>query len=594
MLRLEVIYGKDAGKCMQFQQSVVHIGSEIGNDFQLTDPDISGFHGRFTCSDPSHYAYCDLQSAQGSRIQAASIDIFLYNHQLPQVVSLAGKVVLSIGQSKIRCDLLQDAKGENCPILKLASRSLSDPLPPPNISLSKFLFQLSLGLMKKVTHQAVMSYLSQAIFNYMPHVTHMAIWRLDEMNDELSCAYERSREGVITSSMREDLLRAAITEKNAVLYEIEDNGNTDAIVSPLFSDKRNLGILMVNARGRNALGESELNAVSMLSKIVSCAVDRTFFNADMSALFDGFVRAIIAVMDARDPASAGHSRRVSKYALITAQAIHASHAPAFKDVQFTGDHLDELRFAALLHDIGKVALRREILLKSSKLSHNDLQNLLDRISLFWAWFSTQSPETLGKRYRSRQTFEMYHEVVTRLQQVNAVASERDRALIDEMAQTYVDPCPNIMLLSPSERESLLIEHGTLTPAERHEIERHALISYQYLSQISWPLRWANVPIFVLQHHEKLNGKGYPHGISGSQIRLQSRILSVCDIFDALTGGDRPYKLRHSFADAANVLHKEVDAGALDGNIVEIFIEQVIPQLSNPDDISSGNAPIIGS
>ena len=218
-------------------------------------------------------------------------------------------------------------------------------------------------------------------------------------------------------------------------------------------------------------------------------------------------------MDARDPASAGHSMRVARYAMMTAQAIHSSTRKAFINITFSSNHLDEIRFASLLHDIGKVVLRREILLKAAKLTQDDLKHLLERIDLFAAWFATQSAETMGSSYRTPQQFEHYREMVTRVQQAQAKATEDDRQLIDEMTRTFITPCPHLPLLTSQEKESLLIEHGTLNAEERQEIERHVLISWQYLSQIAWPQRWSNVPIFVLQHHEKLNGTGYPYGIS---------------------------------------------------------------------------------
>ena len=303
---------------------------------------------------------------------------------------------------------------------------------------------------------------------------------------------------------------------------------------------------------------------------------------ELSNVFDSFVRSIIAVMDDRDPATSGHSMRVARYSLCLARAIHASKLPSFKHLSFTDDHIEEIRYAALLHDIGKVVLRRDILLKSAKLKDEDLKHLLERLDLFAAWFDTQSPEKLMDKYRSPRRFEHYREIVTRIVQADMFPTEEERQYLEEMSQTYITSCPSLPLLSRWELESLLIPFGTLNPDERHEIQKHALTSWQYLSEIAWPKRWEKVPLIVLQHHEKLNGSGYPYGISGDQILPQSRIITVCDIFDAMTGGDRPYKTRHSFGDAAYFLQKEAHNGALDQAIVDIFIDDVVPQISDPD------------
>lgn len=590
MLQLQVIHGKNAGKCLCFQQSVVHIGTEIGNDFRIEDAQGSAYHGKFVCSQ-GHYAYCDLQSEHGTRVRASGVDVMLYSRQMPQSVALMGEAHLSIGESEILCRYFEAESAQRYEFERLDECSLLTLSPTENVSMMQFLLETSMALTAKTTHLSVMSYLSKVILQRLSTAMHVAIWRYEECRESFSCVYERSRGDTISPRLLDQReFSLSLSRRAVVSYRMVADRRVGVVVAPLVTAMRKIGVMVVDLRLDEDTSAHE--TIARLSEVAAYAIERTLYNADISALFDGFVRAIIAVMDARDPASAGHSRRVSKYALMTAQAIHADQRPVFAPIQFSSNHLDEIRIAGLLHDIGKVVLRREILLKSSKLTPGDLKHLLDRISLFSAWFSTQSAEKLGPRYRSRQRFELYRELVTRLQQIQSVANEKDRQLIEEMARTYIDPCPTLMLLSPQEKASLLIAHGTLTQEERREIERHALISYQYLSQIAWPQRWANVPIFVLQHHEKLNGTGYPYGLKGDRILLQSRILTVCDIFDALTGGDRPYKTRCSFGDAADLLLKEVRAGALDAAVVDLFIDIVIPQLSTPDISSSGLSPVV--
>ncbi|MBO4349878.1 MAG: FHA domain-containing protein [Proteobacteria bacterium] len=590
MLQLQVIYGKDAGKCVRFQQSVVYIGSDPGNDFQLNDSEISEYHGQFVCNhEAGHYAYCDLQSTRGSRIRSSSLDVELFSHQMPQSVALAGECMLWVGQSMLRCTYMP---GSSLPMPSEKQRvgmlSLHG-LPATNDTrLLSFLLDTSTALSMRTSSQNVFTHLVRALMTLMPHATHVAIWRYDSCRDGFTCVYERSKSNtVILSLIRENDFREAIRSRCAFSFCAHKSSNPVAsMVAPIVASNRELGVIVADSSEPDGLDDDALEIMARISVVSAYAIERTFLNSDFSTVFDGFIRAIIAVMDARDPASAGHSMRVAKYALFTAQAIHSSQDKPFQNITFSSHHLDELRFASLLHDIGKVALRREILLKANKLTQSALDHLLERIDLFAAWFSTQSPEKLGQDYRSPQQFDHYREIVTRVVQADAKATACDKEYISEMANTFITPCPDRPLLSAAEKECLLIERGTLNAEERLEIERHALISWQYLSKIPWPERWANVPVFVLQHHEKLNGSGYPYGIAGEKILLQSRIITVCDIFDALTGGDRSYKTRHSFGDAAQILMKEAREGALDGNIVEIFISQVIPQISDPD-VASG-------
>lgn len=585
MLQLEVIYGKDAGKCMNFQQNVICIGSDNGNDFQLTDAEISEHHGRFTCDhEAGHYSYCDLQSARGTRVRSSSIDVLLFSHQLAQSVALAGECMLFLGQSMIRCSYIPTPINEHRDVSCIQTTPMHPLKPIEDVELLSFLLETSIALSTKTTHESVLAHLTLALMQYLPQAAHIIIWRFDAFRDCFTRLYERSRQNEFAPVRINDKdFREAIKSQSAYLYCTDKSSDHGcAIMVPLTTSNRQLGSLVVESIEPDGLGQDAVNILIRVANVAVSALERTFINADLSAVFDGFIRSIIAVMDARDPASAGHSMRVAKYALYTAQAIQSSQLPAFNNVSFSNNHLDELRFASLLHDIGKVVLRREILLKAEKLLPNELQHLLERIDLFEAWFSEQSAEKLGLKYRSTQQFELYREMVTRVVHAQIRATETDKLLIDEMSDTFIPSYPNLPLLKPQERDSLLIERGTLNQEERLEVQRHALISWQYLSQITWPQRWANVPIFVLQHHEKMNGTGYPYGISGDQIYLQSRIITVCDIFDALTGGDRLYKTRHSFGDAAWILHEEAKSGALDPNIVDLFISKVIPQISDPE------------
>ena len=583
MLQLQVIYGKDAGKCVRFQQSVILIGSDPGNDFSLEDVEISRHHGRLTCNHGAgHYAYCDMQSERGTRVRSSNLDVMLYSHQLPQSVAIAGDCMLTLGQSMIRCTILPSAQiSENTNIEPVTTLSLHT-LPTTNDpELLSFLLEISITLTKKTTHHSVLQRYAQLLLQHIPEIQHLTFWRFDPSHDEFSCLYERSNsENVLPTLISSQECLNALRTRTATLFSDSEKAHTTLVV-PVVTSQRELGVIVADSS--IGLTPQALEMVTRSGIVSANAIERTFINADMSSVFDGFVRSIIAVMDARDPASAGHSMRVAQYALFTAQAIQASQEPAFQNVTFTRNHLDELRFAALLHDIGKVVLRRDLLLKAGKLHSSDYQHLLEKLDLFAAWFATQSPESLKDEYRSPQQFEHYREMVTRVQQSQAVANRKDRELIEEMAHTFIRPCPSIPLLTAKERESLLIQRGTLNHEERMEIQRHALISWQYLSQIAWPQRWANVPIYVLQHHEKLNGTGYPYGISGDQIFLQSRIITVCDIFDALTGGDRPYKTRYSFGEAAQILQREARDGALDAGIVDLFVSRVIPQITDPEE-----------
>jgi HD-GYP domain-containing protein (c-di-GMP phosphodiesterase class II) len=123
--------------------------------------------------------------------------------------------------------------------------------------------------------------------------------------------------------------------------------------------------------------------------------------------------------------------------------------------------------------------------------------------------------------------------------------------------------------------------GNLTPVERQEIERHVTYTFEFLSKIPWTKALKDVPGIAWSHHEKLDGTGYPRGLSRDQIPLQARIMTICDIYDALTASDRPYKTAVSPATALSYLQSQSQEGKLDRELFRIFMDERIHQVTSP-------------
>jgi HD-GYP domain-containing protein (c-di-GMP phosphodiesterase class II) len=136
-----------------------------------------------------------------------------------------------------------------------------------------------------------------------------------------------------------------------------------------------------------------------------------------------------------------------------------------------------------------------------------------------------------------------------------------------------------MLLTPGEVQVLSIPKGSLSAAERREIESHVTHTFRFLTQIPWTRTLKRVPEIAYAHHEKLDGKGYPRAINTELIPVQSKMMAICDIYDALTASDRPYKKAVPHALAIDILHKEAAGGQLDPQLLKIFIEADVPALS---------------
>jgi HD-GYP domain-containing protein (c-di-GMP phosphodiesterase class II) len=128
------------------------------------------------------------------------------------------------------------------------------------------------------------------------------------------------------------------------------------------------------------------------------------------------------------------------------------------------------------------------------------------------------------------------------------------------------------IINKHEKENLSIRKGSLNKKERQEIESHVLHTYNFVSKIPWPDEYKNIPNITRWHHELLDGSGYPDGLKGEQIPLQSRIMTIADIYDALTAKDRPYKKSIPHSKAIKILKKEAAANKLDKDLVNIFIK----------------------
>ena len=129
------------------------------------------------------------------------------------------------------------------------------------------------------------------------------------------------------------------------------------------------------------------------------------------------------------------------------------------------------------------------------------------------------------------------------------------------------------VLSDLDRVNLSIKKGSLNPNERKEIESHVVHTYNFVSRIPWPPEYSNIPAIALEHHELLDGTGYPHGLKGRENSLiQARIMTIADIFDALAAHDRPYKKAVPLEKVLSILKSEAECGRLDEDLVNVFIE----------------------
>ena len=341
-------------------------------------------------------------------------------------------------------------------------------------------------------------------------------------------------------------------------------------------------------------------AASLASQ-AAVALENSRLYQSIQMLFEGFVQASVTAIESRDPTTSGHSFRVADFTVALATAVDRADHGVFRGVRFSHDEMKEIRYASLLHDFGKVGVREEVLVKAKKLPVGQLDMIRQRgeiirrgLELRHAqrktdWLLQHGREGFGDR-SAQWDAELAAVLADLDQQLKAIAAANEpTVMLDDISASirdlavhaYADHLgDSLTLITPEEARILAIPRGSLTPGEYEEIQSHVVHTYQFLKQIPWTKELSRVPEIARSHHEKLNGGGYPDGWRAPDIPVQTRMMTISDIFDALTSRDRPYKPAVPVERALDILGQERKSGALDGDLLQLFI--VVRPWERPD------------
>ncbi|MBX3133456.1 MAG: GAF domain-containing protein [Gemmatimonadaceae bacterium] len=366
-------------------------------------------------------------------------------------------------------------------------------------------------------------------------------------------------------------------------------------VLQLINRKRDFATVLSSAavvdREVIAFDEYVTEVVSALAAQAAVAIENSHLYEDIERLFEGFVTAAVTAIESRDPTTSGHSFRVATLTTGLAESVDRAGEGPYRGLTFTKDQLRELRYAGLLHDFGKVGVREQVLVKQKKLYGHDLALLRSRFQ-----YLMQQADLEYERERAEYLAEHgqadYLEATARLEDyrrgqrdrlarwLDAIGRANEPTILPEGTfheleeihrQTYVDFDGVVRpLLTDDELRFLTINKGNLDPRERQEIESHVTHTYRFLQQIPWTRELKGIPEIAYGHHEKLNGMGYPRGVAEPQIPVQTRMMTIADIYDALTATDRPYKRAVPVERALDILHAEAKGGLVDAHLLATF------------------------
>ncbi len=355
---------------------------------------------------------------------------------------------------------------------------------------------------------------------------------------------------------------------------------------------------------------------ALVLSTVFMLVERGFFEeGEKEHMFDALVSAAGSAIERRDPSTSGHSQRVTALTIALAEAVSEQRKGPFKNVRFSASQIKELRYAGLLHDFGKIGVRENVLTKSHKLDPRHFEAVVGRLlvarnAVALDYSQRQLNALQNSQGMSLNTLEiLQQELAAKLVQIDEDIAlleksndpmvtflpdaqyEQLHALLDRLESMSFRNASGVQtpVITSEERNALSIRKGSLTPDEYREVQKHAALSFDFLEQIPWTDGLSNIPEIARAHHEKLNGKGYPQGLTESQIPLQARMMTIADIFDALTAADRPYKKAMPVDKALQILRSEAEDGALDMDLLDIFIEQRVHSVTEHWNYSSPNA-----
>ena len=321
-------------------------------------------------------------------------------------------------------------------------------------------------------------------------------------------------------------------------------------------------------------------------------IENTLLYAQIEHLFDCFVKACVTAIDQRDPTMTGHSVRVAALTTDLAEALDRTTTGRYGQLKFSVAQKRELRYAALMHDLGKLSVEEDVLIKAKKLPPVLWERVQKRFDLIRCALESEFARKrvrLGTAGRRRVPDSLEIELSERRAQIDrfeeAIQAANEPTVLFEEAPTIIEEIARHTFkradgrvesyLAADELHYLRIPQGSLDERERREIESHAAETFGILSKIAWTDDLKGLVDYASGHHEKLDGTGYPRHLTADNIPVQTRMITIADIFDALTAADRPYKRAIPPETALGILETEAKAGLIDPDLVRIMIESEV-------------------
>lgn len=336
--------------------------------------------------------------------------------------------------------------------------------------------------------------------------------------------------------------------------------------------------------------ETDQSFIEALASQAAIALSNQELIYQLENLFESLVNLINIGIDEKSPNTGRHCQHVPELTMMLAEAVHRSDLAVFKNFKMSERDRRELWMAGLLHDCGKITTPVHVIEKSTK-----LETIFDRIHLIDARFEILRRDIEIRYLKMAAEQPANHQTLMSDMQQALAQVELDRAFLrhaniggermrDEDQERVREIAKHSWidshgvqqhLLTSDEVENLTIKAGTLTAEERKIINNHITITIRMLEALPWPKHLKNVPEFAGGHHERMDGKGYPRGLTGEQMSVQARIMAIADIFEALSAKDRPYKTGKTLTESLDILGKFSLNGHIDPDLFHVFVKEKV-------------------
>ena len=323
--------------------------------------------------------------------------------------------------------------------------------------------------------------------------------------------------------------------------------------------------------------------IRSLGSLAAIELSNIQYVEEIKEQLHSFVEAMATAIDERTPYNGSHTRKVAEYATILAKKINEKYEAGECEEAFDDERLEKLQLAALLHDIGKMIVPRSVMNRATRMDR-DMAALEDRLALLTCYYEIDALKgkiTTEEYEEKAALLKDILEFVHRIDNVGFLQQE-DFDRVQEIAKMYYEKegGEKVYYITERERVCLSVRKGTLTDEDRTIMESHVTMTAKILSKVHFNKNYIDVPRWAAEHHEYLNGSGYPNHINGEQLDTETRILAIADIYDALTASDRPYKPPMPKAKACAILHSMVEEGKLEGRFVDWLEEAVMAENQN--------------